>query len=1462
MNGMNTQMEQSAKPRKRRVLIQRKVSAGEYEEHKTKMESLGLDPTKDPAPPPPSGGGRTSKGSASALIGERTVAMAGEQYNQTTLTSSSLNAQNAMTVKEAEQRITKGQKQVSLQRRTIEEQINHGRHDRALEKHQRQQEEWERFREHASQRTGRHREELVVTRAEEHRERKEVMELLDRATPDEVLSGGYSWYHSLRGEGSRFISVGNMFSGLHLPVKMHKENYVHEIVRKPHLKELTDHHRGKAAKGEHPRTWRDDEYLQARMRKYWKKMQEHAPGHLDMNELLEPTCIGLRPPDNFDFADGFDDEGEEGQAEEVFAMDGDLSAVEQTMSIEFPDDMAPEAVAELREGPYVQVLPEKLQFHTTVKKLNTQCIKVKNIGTAVIQYEWVLNEPQHGFQESILPDDPTDRFMCATTKGLVLPGCETQTLFTFVSSIPGHFTSSWRLSTYPELLEGSTIDEVIMHGVAVEDDVLLEMRSEFQETMFKGQVLRQVQELIDDVFDTVKLQPVPSPDLNAPLLQERLFEESNASLGLYWSPHCWQNLTDISSSIARLQRSTRSESSASKGEPSVVGSAGVSQELPFLGRGRRPIKKKRGPSGVDHKDLHTLEGVPSVKRLQDELQTIVVAKDSEAAQEKREVAVELNRAVRAARVQPLERSPLWWLAYETVLEVAKAVPASYASARRSCELVPMPFLPPPAKDALPEVLEEYDKQLQDRDAKRGDEEKEAEAKTKFMEAFGNEHFGPRMANFDSVAHETSLLTALHQNSCKTLFQRFGPYVGRHNSESVDINANVIVYEVDLEFLSAFVHTPAAEEGSLNPPKPELNLTAEAEELVRQRMQGLPAILEASPLAIIVVAHVGRPSPDDLQKARETTATVEGEGEEELNEFDLAPGMKSLPTLEPITDLLASATEGVASNVEFIPHTRWIGEASDFVTQVRADTSDNKVFLLENMAAMPEQVGIKRFIETPGPDDDPATSPKVNSVQVPWAARESWAQKVLKDLSPEVFVQDSFSGACQVNTLSCGLWPGAPQKVVGQLTEGEINGFCDALRLQFRNGGAKETEPPTPGADRVPAPFLVVLGGGGYGAEDGELALLRKLELLLGLAQLVEHEQDGLSISLGGELGVAVLSCFLGVKLGNLGFKPSELMLRALKDTLRDVLALGVKLLLPPDLVAWKAPPPPVEEVEEVVDPKAKGKAAPKGKAAAAPKVEEPPPDAEKPPDDEDDKEDKSIQTFSLSGAFSAIAKQPVSLGFVQGKECFTSLDAEQGALGYTVGLPPPPPPPEPGRKAKHSKHAPPPEPEAPEEKAPDVPPLEVVPEGWAVRDIGEQTCESLRLALRRHRGVLWNGALGLLEEERFQKGTRTFLLHCGHRIAGGDEDEDDAAAVDDEEQEDEEDDERGDEEKAAKEVQEPEVEWETSLVLGRDSARMLPSLYDTPAPFTFESKSGETLLQILRGKPLPGLLACAEKDRT
>merc|ERR1712232_1012325 len=117
-----------------------------------------------------------------------------------------------------------------------------------------------------------------------------------------------------------------------------------------------------------------------------------------------------------------------------------------------------------------------------------------------------------------------------------------------------------------------------------------------------------------------------------------------------------------------------------------------------------------------------------------------------------------------------------------------------------------------------------------------------------------------------------------------------------------------------------------------------------------------------------------------------------------------------------------------------------------------------------------------------------------------------------------------------------------------------------------------------------APLLLVLGGGGYGAQGGESALIRKLELLLGLAQLSNTERDGVLISLGGEFCLAILACIFGVKLGKLDFVLSDLSATAIRDALRDVLALGVTIMFPGDVVALKILPPEPDPVVEVPDP--------------------------------------------------------------------------------------------------------------------------------------------------------------------------------------------------------------------------------------------------------------------------------------
>merc|ERR1719377_441243 len=66
-------------------------------------------------------------------------------------------------------------------------------------------------------------------------------------------------------------------------MKMRKENSVDQLVRK---ERLVSQCKARKSGGDQAKSWRDDEYLVARLRRYRAAMNEMAPGRLDYEEML------------------------------------------------------------------------------------------------------------------------------------------------------------------------------------------------------------------------------------------------------------------------------------------------------------------------------------------------------------------------------------------------------------------------------------------------------------------------------------------------------------------------------------------------------------------------------------------------------------------------------------------------------------------------------------------------------------------------------------------------------------------------------------------------------------------------------------------------------------------------------------------------------------------------------------------------------------------------------------------------------------------------------------------------------------------------------------------------------------------------------------------------------------------------------------------------------------------------
>jgi len=95
-----------------------------------------------------------------------------------------------------------------------------------------------------------------------------------------------------------------MFSGLHLPIKLHKENIDYEIVRKPLLQALVNSRFNEDGKRKGPRSWRDDEY---RTRDPARLRGRDAVLYATLEQALRAFC-GPQPGDDaFDSDDDHDE---------------------------------------------------------------------------------------------------------------------------------------------------------------------------------------------------------------------------------------------------------------------------------------------------------------------------------------------------------------------------------------------------------------------------------------------------------------------------------------------------------------------------------------------------------------------------------------------------------------------------------------------------------------------------------------------------------------------------------------------------------------------------------------------------------------------------------------------------------------------------------------------------------------------------------------------------------------------------------------------------------------------------------------------------------------------------------------------------------------------------------------------------------------------------------------------------
>lgn len=116
----------------------------------------------------------------------------------------------------------------------ISDRINYIKEAKMLSKWQERLQEWERIEQKIVKRVGGHANTLLMNSIDEYRAKNEDYEIMQAAIPAQERFGPDSWMMTLRGGGERFVSIGNIFSGLMCEVSL--TTRVPPMLRKPKVK--------------------------------------------------------------------------------------------------------------------------------------------------------------------------------------------------------------------------------------------------------------------------------------------------------------------------------------------------------------------------------------------------------------------------------------------------------------------------------------------------------------------------------------------------------------------------------------------------------------------------------------------------------------------------------------------------------------------------------------------------------------------------------------------------------------------------------------------------------------------------------------------------------------------------------------------------------------------------------------------------------------------------------------------------------------------------------------------------------------------------------------------------------------------------------------------------------------------------------------------------------------------------
>ncbi|KAL4172054.1 hypothetical protein KRP22_007228 [Phytophthora ramorum] len=376
----------------------------------------------------------------------------------------------------------------------IHERVAQQRQQNVLRKWRQTNRDWEGFKERAARRLGKAPQELVMSRAAAYREQREMYDALQKARPLSDKVGADVWLVSLRNEGTRFVPVGNIFSGLFCPIR--ENTKLGPRVRRP--LDYLDNQQEREHEASRPLSKLEKRSLNLLARKKWrlrKQLEVIQPHEVDRS-VSSHLAVGT--VDLFAWASGALEEtsveDDSGSIQTYSANVDEASYRHRLRSYASPSspksiakresanhfmgpslriahvvesDEEPSSTSEVADvlsgnNPEACLPPLRLNFYTPVDEQDQRSLSVTNDGSTIVHYQWwrAPFEDENGELTAHLRGHRTRREeqeleSCKTISvsklgGTLLPGEVQQFVFTFESSKAGVFLEKWLLDAEPQ----------------------------------------------------------------------------------------------------------------------------------------------------------------------------------------------------------------------------------------------------------------------------------------------------------------------------------------------------------------------------------------------------------------------------------------------------------------------------------------------------------------------------------------------------------------------------------------------------------------------------------------------------------------------------------------------------------------------------------------------------------------------------------------------------------------------------------------------------------------------------------------------------------------------------------------------------------------------------------------------------------------------------------------------------